>query len=260
MTSFRSTPPWVRGEHGTCGLGNLPIWVGPCLRVIEVRADACRALETATAVPRSVRIQVPRMIVALCEIRNNRNVGHVGGDLSPNLMDATVVLAMSRWIVAELIRIFHGTDPDTARLVVEALVEREVPVVWAVGDRRRILDASLSRRDQLLLLAYSSSTPVSTTTLAEWIENERRYLTRDVIRPLHAARLVEYDAATAATRRQLRRAWGRSDRLASATRLAASADPLSHLRIGQEHLLEWARKVLQTCSDGRLAQLVRALA
>jgi hypothetical protein len=53
--------------------------------------DACKKLETApNTFPRSVRIQIPRMLTALYEIRNNRNVGHVGGDVDPNHMDAGV--------------------------------------------------------------------------------------------------------------------------------------------------------------------------
>lgn len=51
--------------------------------------DACKALESADqSFPRSVRIQIPRMVMALYEIRNNRGVGHVGGDVDPNAMDA----------------------------------------------------------------------------------------------------------------------------------------------------------------------------
>ena len=67
--------------------------------------SACQALEQtpAGATQRSVRIQIPRILVALYEIRNNRNVGHVGGDVDPNEMDAVAVLYMSRWIMAELV-------------------------------------------------------------------------------------------------------------------------------------------------------------
>ena len=159
--------------------------------------DACRGLEAAAGFPRSVRIQIPRILVALYEIRNNRSVGHVGGDVSPNRMDATAVLAMSKWVVAELIRVFHGTDTATATAIVDALVEREVAVVWHVAGRRRLLDTKLPKRDQALLLLYSSAQPVDANTLAEWMEQERvRYLARDVLRPLHAARMVEYDEAS----------------------------------------------------------------
>ncbi len=45
--------------------------------------DACRAFEKADPklFSRSVRIQIPRMLITLYEIRNNRGVGHVGGAL-----------------------------------------------------------------------------------------------------------------------------------------------------------------------------------
>jgi hypothetical protein len=83
--------------------------------------DACRALESASKAPRSVRIQIPRMLVALYEIRNNRGVGHATGDVDPNAMDATVVVVMAKWIMAELIRVFHQVDTDVARRAVETL-------------------------------------------------------------------------------------------------------------------------------------------
>src|ERR1700729_2865234 len=42
---------------------------------------ACRQLESNTHVPRSFQILIPRMLPALYEVRNNRNVGHTGGDV-----------------------------------------------------------------------------------------------------------------------------------------------------------------------------------
>ena len=75
---------------------------------------ACRTLEKQTSALRSVRIQLPRMLVALYEIRNSRNVGHVGGEVDPNHMDAVCVLQMSKWIMAELIRILHQMSVDDA--------------------------------------------------------------------------------------------------------------------------------------------------
>src|SRR5216684_233005 len=50
---------------------------------------ACRALESRIAGPRSFQILISRLLPALYEIRNNRGVGHAGGDVNPNHMDAT---------------------------------------------------------------------------------------------------------------------------------------------------------------------------
>src|ERR1700726_3949566 len=72
---------------------------------------ACRALEGLPADKnrvgdRSLRVLIPRVLPALYEIRNNRGVGHVGGDVDPNYLDATAVYGMASRVLAELVRIF----------------------------------------------------------------------------------------------------------------------------------------------------------
>jgi hypothetical protein len=159
--------------------------------------DACRAFESATSVPRSVRIQIPRMIVALYEVRNNRNVGHVGGDVDPNHMDAVCVLQMSKWIVAELIRVLHEQSVDEAAALVDALVEREVPLVWKVGDKMRVLDPDLSYKDATMVLLHAVAGSVPESDLFAWTEHPKASnYRRDVLRKEHKSRLLEYDQDT----------------------------------------------------------------
>lgn len=160
--------------------------------------DACNGLGKVSAAqaPRSVRIQIPRMLIALYEIRNNRNVGHVGGDVDPNLMDATCVLQMAKWVVAELIRILHDLEIDEATEIVDTLVERETPLIWKVGDVKRILRADLSRESAVLLLLHATPGEVSEADLFDWLEvsvASRGEYRRAVLRPAHKKRLIEYD-------------------------------------------------------------------
>ena len=102
--------------------------------------DACRQLEKNANVPRSFQILIPRLLPALYEIRNNRNVGHVGGDVDPDFMDSSAVLSMTSWIVAELVRVFHGVSTEEAQAVVNNLAERRLPLAWKSGDIRRVLN------------------------------------------------------------------------------------------------------------------------
>lgn len=157
--------------------------------------DACRALEKADATkfPRSVRVQVPRALVALYEIRNSRGVGHVGGDVDPNLMDATAVVAMSKWIVAELIRVFHVVPTDEAQRLVEGVVERNLPIIWSVGDVRRVLKPAMSAKDKSLLLLYHAGDWVEEERLREWVEYSNSSMFRDILLKCHKQKLVEYD-------------------------------------------------------------------
>jgi hypothetical protein len=161
--------------------------------------DACRSLEAAPAdqFPRSVRIQIPRMLIALYEIRNNRGVGHTGGEVDPNHMDATCVLYMSKWILAELVRVFHQLDPSTASRLVDAITDRVLPVVWEVDGNLRVLDTRLSMMNKALILLYHRSAAVREADLCSWVEHSNpSTFRRDVLRRAHKEKLIEYDQIT----------------------------------------------------------------
>ena len=156
--------------------------------------DACIGLAKAPSVfSRSVRIQIPRVLMALYEIRNNRGVGHVGGDVNPNYMDAVCVLQMAKWVVAELIRVFHDVSVDEASSLVDALSEREISLIWDTGQVKRVLDNSLTMLQKTLALLYSSTAPLKESEILESLEHSNpSVFRRDVLRKAHKNRLLEY--------------------------------------------------------------------
>ena len=156
---------------------------------------ACQQLEQqAVHAPRSIKIQIPRMLIALYEIRNNRNVGHVGGDVDPNHMDAMCVLQMAKWVMAELVRVLHDVDTEEATSIVDALVDRDTPLIWEVNGKKRVLATSLKMRDKALLLLHSDGGEVDERALVDWIEHSNgSVFRRDVLKPAHKSKLVEYD-------------------------------------------------------------------
>jgi len=75
---------------------------------------ACRKLEQYKHVPRSFQVLIPRLLPALFELRNNRGVGHAGGDVDPNHMDATLALTSCNWVLCELVGVpQHATQRGT---------------------------------------------------------------------------------------------------------------------------------------------------
>lgn len=144
----------------------------------------------------SARVSIPRVLVALYEVRNNRGVGHVGGDVDSNHMDAEYVLHSAQWVMAEFVRFFHSLPVEEASRTVDALVERTAPSIWDVDGKRRVLDTTLSLADKTLLLLYSSSDPIDAKTLASWLEQDRLANYKRVLNILHTAKKVEYDKDT----------------------------------------------------------------
>ena len=155
---------------------------------------ACRSLEQNTNVPRSFQILIPRLLPALYEIRNNRNVGHVGGDVDPNHMDSVAVLTTANWIMAELVRVLHQLPSmDDAQAVVDALAERRIPLIWQDGDTKRVLDPKMSLPEQVLVLLAAGSGPTPADNLLAWTECSGRSYLNKLLRRLHKSREVEFN-------------------------------------------------------------------
>jgi hypothetical protein len=132
-------------------------------------------------------------MIAIYEIRNNRGVGHVGGDVDPNHMDATFVLAAAKWIVADLVRAFHDLETVVASQIVEALVQREVPLIWEVDGQKKVLDPTLTTRDKTLLLLYAHSTALPAEMVARWTQYKNLSRFREkIVAELSADALVHY--------------------------------------------------------------------
>jgi len=139
---------------------------------------ACRNLESMQAAAvgdRSLRILIPRLLPPLYEIRNNRNVGHVGGDVVSNKMDATLSRDVSSWVVAELVRVTHGVSIAEAQAAVDSLVERTHPLVWEVEGIKRVLSPTMKMGDRALVLMYSTPGWVATTELRTWLRHNSNF-------------------------------------------------------------------------------------
>jgi hypothetical protein len=162
--------------------------------------NECRKLVAApqTAARESERTVVPRALVFLYTMRNKRGIGHIGGDVDSNAIDIATMARTADWIVCELIRINHGLSLEEAQAVVDGISVRQLATIWEVAGKKRVLNEGLVTKDQVLLLLYSSSeTAVLVEDLCAWVEYSNLSVFKlKVLKPLHSARLLEYDKGT----------------------------------------------------------------
>jgi len=162
-------------------------------------AQACNRLQniqTASTVGLdSMRLIMPMVLISVYGMRNRRGVGHVGGDVDPNHMDATYIINAVKWVTAELIRVLHQTSVDEASAAVEALTERTLPYIWEVDGTKRILIKGMSKADQVLHLLYATTTPVALIDLARWTETRPDNLKLTLIN-LHDNKLIHFNQTT----------------------------------------------------------------
>jgi hypothetical protein len=160
-------------------------------------AEECRKLIAApsTAGNESERVVLPRALVFLYTMRNKRGIGHVGGDVDANAIDIAAMAKTADWIVCELIRINHGLSLEEAQDIIDGISVRQLPTIWEVAGKKRVLKEGLKAKDQALLLLYSSqNSAVLIEDLCEWIEysNPRMFKSK-TIRELHKQRFLEFD-------------------------------------------------------------------
>src|SRR6266571_4365195 len=160
-------------------------------------AEEFRKFENATGAIDSVRFHIPRVASAVYNIRNRRGVGHAGGDVSPNLTDASLVATCSDWILSELVRICYNCSLEDAQKLVNDLVQRRLPLVHPVAGKKRVLNPALTFKQRVLvLLAEEHPASVSDRILCDWTEHSNlTVFKRDVLRQLHAAKLMEYSGS-----------------------------------------------------------------
>jgi hypothetical protein len=160
----------------------------------------CQKLERLprTAGPETLRVIMPRALAFLYTLRNKRGIGHAGGDVDANEIDAATMVRLADWCLCESIRVVHNLPLEEAQAILDAIAERQLPDVWAVIGKKRVLEPGFDFRSQTLLLLYSDiEALVPAEDLYHWIEySSLSIFRRDVLRPLHTQRLIEFDRET----------------------------------------------------------------
>ena len=161
-------------------------------------ADECRKIITSsnsTNISETEKKLIPRALVFLYTMRNTRGIGHVAGDIDPNAIDAATMGRIADWIICELIRVHHGLPIEDAQNLIDALAVRQLPDIWEVAGKRRVLKDGLSAKQQALLLLYSSKeTEVLTEDLISWLEYSNPSVFKSkILHNLHKERLIEWD-------------------------------------------------------------------
>lgn len=101
-----------------------------------------------------IRLLIPRACVFAYDISSNRGARHDSDEINPNKMDATVVVQIISWILAEMIRHSQkgSLQPDQAIELVDTLMEKKYPIFEEIDGRLYINKEGLSAPDTTLLL------------------------------------------------------------------------------------------------------------
>lgn len=160
-----------------------------------INSDAIiKSVEGNKTLDDSIRILIPRQTRILLDIRNKRDVAHVGGDISPNSSDSRCVCTIADWILAEIVRLYHKCDVKTAQKIVDSINEVSLPIVADIDGFIRVQDTSLNYRNKSLVILYSQHpAKIKDSLLIKWTRySNPSTFKKEVLGKLDADALIHY--------------------------------------------------------------------
>jgi hypothetical protein len=148
----------------------------PLSKMLDTEKLIGRLQNIASAAhPESIRLHIPRALRLVYDIRNKRDAAHLADGIDPNLQDATLVVSVVDWILAEFLRLNHNVSADEARQIVEMIVARVAPIVQDFDGFLKILNPRLNAGDMCLVLLYQCGAGGATyDQVSAWIRPEMR--------------------------------------------------------------------------------------
>lgn len=167
--------------------------IGKSLPTIDKLLDQLAQTPSASA-DDAFRLHIPRTLRLIYDLRNKRDVAHLGHGVSPNFSDASLVLSTASWVVAEIVRTSHQCDIETAQTIVDSLVQRRTPLIWLEGDIVRVLDSEMAYQDQVLLILHHFQPEwISEGKLFGWVEySNASAFRKNVLQKLHKSALIHF--------------------------------------------------------------------
>lgn len=142
-----------------------------CPTHVQVESEMQKA-EYAAALPEEMRLLVPRHVRVLYDHRSKRGGSHSSFD--PNEMDCHVVLAVSDWVLGELLRLYGHLPPHEASKLVSRLGSTHTPLVDDMDGEPLTLTVGASARLEIaLLLRRFYPERVSRVQLQQWLPNHK---------------------------------------------------------------------------------------
>jgi hypothetical protein len=143
----------------------------------------------------SVRSLIPGLARILLDVRNRRDVAHVGGDVSPNYPDALLIAYNADWILTEILRLYYNCSIDTARKIAESINETSIPIIADVDGFIRVQNTKLDFRSRTLAILYSKKpNKVRDAALVKWTRySNPSTFKKDILCKLDAEALIHYE-------------------------------------------------------------------
>ena len=106
-------------------------------------------------------------------------------------MDATLLLNMQKWVLAEFIRNSSQLDYEESLNVIDSIIAKENSLIWIEDNIFKILDNSLNLEEKILCILYYKNN-INEKRLFELLEYSNITIFRKKMQLMHKQQKINY--------------------------------------------------------------------
>ncbi len=139
------------------------------------------------------RIVIPRCLYSMYCLRNKRGMIHKN-QITPNKMDANILLHNTKWVLAELFRMVSTKSFEETTSIIDSIMCKETSIIWDTGSCLRIMDTKMSSINKVLCLLYIKDSQKD-NDLQNSVEYKNTTQFRRILKEMHSKKLIEYSSS-----------------------------------------------------------------
>lgn len=101
-----------------------------------------------------IRFHVLKCVEILLDVRNKRDVAHLGTVINVNEMDSRLLFRLTKWVLSEIIREEASINPSEIQRIIDSISTQEIPLVDEIEDEAIVVGTHLVAIDRALVLLY----------------------------------------------------------------------------------------------------------
>jgi hypothetical protein len=122
-----------------------------CLKYVE---DEKNSNKHAFPVRRTA-LHICKVLRTVYKFRSQRGAVHIDPDYTANELDAGMIIANVRWLMAEMLRVFWTSDRAQVAAAIREVVRYQVPAVLSIDGRHLVLRTDCGADEEILILLHN---------------------------------------------------------------------------------------------------------
>ncbi|MFX1521791.1 MAG: hypothetical protein ACFFCD_17940 [Promethearchaeota archaeon] len=131
-----------------------------CVKYVEDEAN----LNKHNFPKRRTALHLCKVLRTLYKFRSQRGAVHIDPDYTANEVDASMLMANVRWLMAEILRVFWTGNPKKVSAAIQEIVRYNVPAVLSFDDKQLVLRTDCTIEEEILILLHNAGSAGLTRT------------------------------------------------------------------------------------------------